>query len=116
MVRRVNRHGEVLIWCRKCSGCARQRMGPQLMNCCKLEKVGTKEDGKMLKRILTFEEGRVPAEDARGWKIEGPKRRVTGKAFKILREEFEVGGFMAQKSLRNIATKRKLKDRGPSPK
>ena len=80
MVRRVNRHGEVLIWCRKCSGCARQRMGPQLMNCCKPEKLGTKEDGKMSKRILTFVEGRVAAKDARGWKIEGPKRKGYWKA------------------------------------
>ena len=38
MVRRVDRHGEALIWCRKCSGYARRRMGPTLMNRCKLEK------------------------------------------------------------------------------
>ena len=68
------------------------------MNCRKPEKLGTKEDGKMSKRILTFEEGRVPAKDAREWKIEGPKRRITGNSFKRMREEFDVGGFMAQKS------------------
>ena len=28
LVRRMDRQGEVLIWCRKCSGYARQRMGP----------------------------------------------------------------------------------------
>ena len=27
LVRRMDRQGEVLIWCRKCSGYARQRMG-----------------------------------------------------------------------------------------
>ena len=43
----------------------RQTMGPQGVN----EKMGTKEYGKMLRRILTLEEGRVPAKDARGWKI-----------------------------------------------
>ena len=32
---------------KKCSGYARQRMGPKLMNCCGLEQVGTKEFGKM---------------------------------------------------------------------
>ena len=32
LVRRVDRQGEVSIWCRKCSGHARQRMGPLLMN------------------------------------------------------------------------------------
>ena len=28
MVRRMDRQGEVLIWCRKCSAYARQRMDP----------------------------------------------------------------------------------------
>ena len=32
------RQGEVLIWCRKCSGYAKRRMGPKLMNCCNGEK------------------------------------------------------------------------------
>ena len=45
---RVDRQGEMLIWCRKCSVHARQRMGPQLMDSCKPEQVGTKEHGKML--------------------------------------------------------------------
>ena len=51
--------------CRKSSGCARQRMGPKLMNCCKREQVGTKEYGKMLKRVRVLEEGRIPAKEAR---------------------------------------------------
>ena len=51
MVRRMDRQEEVLIWCRKCSGTARQGMGPKLMNCCKQEQVGTRENGKMLSRI-----------------------------------------------------------------
>ena len=45
LVRRVGRQGEVLMWCRKCSGHARQRMGPKMLNCCKPEQVGTKEHG-----------------------------------------------------------------------
>ena len=64
LVRRMDRQGEVLIWCRKCSGSARQRMGLQLMNCCKLVQVGTKEHGKMWKRIQILEDGRVPAKEA----------------------------------------------------
>ena len=55
--RRVDRQGETLIWCRKCSGYARQRMGPKLLNCCRPEQVGTKEHGKMLKRIQILEDG-----------------------------------------------------------
>ena len=58
MVRRLDSQGEVLIWCRKCSGYARQRIGPKLVNCCKLEQVGTKEDGNMLKRIQVLGQGR----------------------------------------------------------
>ena len=46
LVRRMDRQGEVLTWCRKCSGYARQRMGPKLMNCCRPEQMGTKEFGK----------------------------------------------------------------------
>ena len=48
MVRRVDRQGEVLIWYRKCSGYARQRVGPKLMNCCKPKKFGTKENSLIL--------------------------------------------------------------------
>ena len=35
------------------------------MNCCRPEQMGTTEFGKMLKRIQTLEEGRVPAKEAR---------------------------------------------------
>ena len=34
-------------------------MGPKLFHCSKLEQVGTKEYGKMLKRILILKDGRV---------------------------------------------------------
>ena len=37
-------------------------MGLQLMNCCKLVQVGTKEHGKMLKRIQVLEDGSVPCQ------------------------------------------------------
>ena len=47
----------------------------------------------MLRGILTLEEERVLAKNARGWKSEGHKRRATRKECKRLREEFEVGGF-----------------------
>ena len=91
-VRRMDRQGEVLIWCRKCSGYARQRMGPKLMNCCKPEQVGTKEHRKMLKRIQILEDGRVPAKEAINLKIEVEKRRITRKEYRRLWNEFEMGG------------------------
>ena len=65
LVRRVDRQEEVLIWCMKCSGYARQRMGPTLMKCCRSEQVSTKEHGKILKRIQILEDGRVPAKEAK---------------------------------------------------
>ena len=64
--RQVDRQVEALIWCTKCSGCARQRMEPQFMDGCTPEQVGTKEHGKMLNRVQILENGRVPAEADRG--------------------------------------------------
>ena len=40
-------------------------MGQKLMNCCKHLQVGTKEHGKMLKRIQILEDGRSPAKEAK---------------------------------------------------
>ena len=67
MVRRADPSGEALIWCRKCSGCARQRLGPKLLNRCEPGKFDTKEYGKLFERILILEEVRVSAKNARGW-------------------------------------------------
>ena len=41
MVRRMDRQGEALMWCRKCSGYARQRMGPETDELLKPEPMGT---------------------------------------------------------------------------
>ena len=81
LARRVDRQGEVFIWCRKCSGHARQRMRPKWTNCCKPVQVSTKEHGKMLKRIQILEDGRVPAKEANNWRIEEKQRRITGKEY-----------------------------------
>ena len=99
LVRIMDRQGEVLIWCRKCSGYARQRMGPKLVNCCRPEQMGTKEFGKMLKRIQTLEEGRVPAKEAKNWKNEGKKKRITRKEYQRLVNKFEMEDLMAKKGL-----------------
>ena len=48
MVRRVDRNGEASIWCRTCSGYARQILGPKLMNRCKPKKMDRKEYGKII--------------------------------------------------------------------
>ena len=93
-----------------------QRMGPKLMNCCKLEPMDTQEDGKMLKRIQVLEDGRVPAKDARSCRIEGEKRRITRKEYQRLLNKFEMEGFMAQKGLWNLAKEHILRERGELPK
>ena len=40
--------------------------------------MGTKEHGKMLKRIQILEDGRVPAKEAKDWKILGKKNYQKG--------------------------------------
>ena len=76
-------------------------MGPKFMNCCKPEQVGTKEHGKMLKRIQVLEDGRVPAKEARNWKIElkDKKESSLGKSIRGFLNKFEMEGFMAQKKI-----------------
>ena len=115
LVRRMDRKGEVLKWCRKCSEYARQRMGPKLVNCCRLEQMGTKEFGKMMKRIHILEEGRVPAKEAKNCRIEGEKKRITRKEYKMLLNNFEMEGFMAQNGLWNLAKEKIIKERGELP-
>ena len=46
-------------------------MGPKLLNCCRPEPMDTKEFGKMMKRIQTLKGRRVPAKEAKNWRIEG---------------------------------------------
>ena len=65
----MDRQGEILMWCRKCSGYAGQRIGQKLRNCCKPEQVGTEEHGQMLKRIQVLEDGRVPEKETKNWKL-----------------------------------------------
>ena len=74
-------------------------MGPKLMNRCRPEQMGTKEFGKMVKRNQTLEEGRVPAKEAKNWRIEGRKKRITRKEYRRLLHNSEMEGLTAQKRL-----------------
>ena len=112
LVRRMDRQGEVLTWCRKCSGFAWQRMGPKLMNRFKTEQMGTKEHGKMLKRIQGVEDGTILAKEATHWKKEGQKRIITRKGYQRLLNMCEMEGFMAEKGLWNLAREKVLRERG----
>ena len=67
----------------------------------------------MLKRIQVLEDGRVPAKEARNWRIGGRKRRITRKEYRrLLLNKFETEGFMAQKGLWNLAGEKILRERG----
>ena len=61
------------------------------------ELMDTKEFGKMMKLIQILEEGRVPAKEAKNWRIQGEKKRITRKDYKRLLNNFEMEGSMAQK-------------------
>ena len=78
-------------------------MGPKPPCCCMPEPMGTKEFGKMVKRIQTLEEGRVPAKEAENWRSEGKKKEITRKEYQRLLNKFEKEGLMAQKGLWNLA-------------
>ena len=73
--------------------------------------MGTKECGRMLSRIQTLEEGRVPTKEAKNWRIEGAKKRITRKEYQRLLNKFKMECLMAQKGLWNLA-KEKMKERG----
>ena len=90
-------------------------MGPKLMNCRRPERMGTKEVGKMVKRIQTLEEGRVPAKEANTWRIEVKKERIARKEHQRLVNKFEMEGLMAQKDLWNLAKEKIMKERGELP-
>ena len=70
----------------------------------------------MLKKIQVLEDGSVPAEETRNWRIEGQKRRITRKEYQRLLNTFEMEGFMAQKGLRNLAREKILRERRALPK
>ena len=77
------------------------------MNCCRPEQMDTKEFGKLLKRIQISEDGRVPGMEAKHWRIEGEKKRITRKEYQRLVNKFEMEGLMAQKGLWNLGNTRK---------
>ena len=70
----------------------------------------------MLKRIQVLEDGRVPATEARSWRIEGPQRRITRKEYQRLLNKFEMEGCIAQKGLGNLVREKVLQDRRELPK
>ena len=57
----------------------------------------------MIKRILILEDGRLPATEEKDSKIEAKERRITRKECKILINEYELAGLMAQKGLWNFS-------------
>ena len=59
-------------------------MGPKLMNFCKPEPMGTTEHGKMLKRIQTLEDSRIPAKEAKIGVSKDKREESRGRSFRGL--------------------------------
>ena len=87
MVRRKGSIGEALVWCRECSGYARCRWGPKLMNRCKPENT---RKMKVMTRNLKLEEGEIPDRSAKGWKVKEAKKKSHQKERKRQGEDFDV--------------------------
>ena len=51
MVRRVDPHGEAFVWCRKCSGYVRCRLGATLRKRCRLAKEGHEKAWENIENI-----------------------------------------------------------------
>ena len=51
----------------------------ETVNCCKPQQVGTKGCGKMLKRIQLFEDGRVPAKEAKTGRLKEKRGQLPGR-------------------------------------
>ena len=92
MVRRVDPNA--LIWCRKCSGYARCRLGPKTDKPLQARKDGHERVWDDVENKTQIRRRKGDRKE-KGWKVEGEKRTVTRKECKRLREEVEVGGFMA---------------------
>ena len=88
-------------------------MGPKLMNCCKPEQVGTKEYGKLLKRIQVLEMAGSRRRRQETGRMMDEKRRITRKEYQRLQKiKFEMEGFKAQKFFWNLVREKVLQDRG----
>ena len=90
-------------------------MGPKLTNCCKPEQVGTQKIWQNDEENSNSGRRQSPKE-AKNWRIEGQKRRITRKDYQRLVNKFEMEGFMAQKGLWNFAKGKILRERGELPK
>ena len=73
-------------------------MGPKLVNCCRPEQMGTKEFGKMMNRIQSLEEGRVPVTEAKNWRIDGEKKIISRKEYRRGFNNFEMEGSRQKKA------------------
>ena len=77
------------------------------MNCCRQEQMGAKLFVKMMKGIQNLEERRVPAKEAKHWRIEGEKKIIARKEYQRILNKFEMEASMAQKKVCGIWQRRK---------
>ena len=116
LVRRVDRQGEVLIRCRKCSGYARQN-GTKIDE---LLQAGESGHKRALEKVETNSDPRRRPNSCKvgkNQKLKEKRKELPARSeYQRLSNEIEMGGFMAQKGLWNLARETMLQDRGAMPK
>ena len=103
-VRKLDRQGDLLIWCRKMHGLCEAKDGTQVDELLQAGESGHKrirQDAKNESRFLKMA-GSLPRRQETG-RLKGQKRKITRKEYRRLSSEFEMGGFMAQNCLPNLA-------------
>ena len=96
LVRRVDRQGRGSDMEKKVFGLCEAKNGTKTDEYLQAGTDGYPWVSKMLKIIQVLEDGRVPAKEARSWRIERQKRRITRKEYQRLLNKFEMEGFMAR--------------------
>ena len=79
--------------------------------------MGTKEYGRMLKRIQVLEDRRVLAKEARIGNLRDKKKKNhEERVSEAFGSKFEMEGFMPPRDLWNLAGEKVLQDRGALPR
>ena len=97
MGRRIDRQGEILIWCR---GNARAQ-----------KSIDNFETNSGFSRTAEFLQRKQQIGN-----LKDKKKRITRKEYQRLFHKFKMEGFMAQKGLWNLARNKALQDRGALPR
>ena len=99
LVRRMDRQGESLDMVQKVFRIREAKNGTKAGNLLQTRTDGHQRIWQNEEKNPTLEEGRVPAKEAKNWRIEGEKKRIARKEYQRLLNNFEMEGLMSQKGL-----------------